>query len=38
MRLFKLRCSAALEAFYALIKIVQGYRVLTWLRDHYDEL
>jgi len=38
MRLFKLSCRAAWEGFCALIKIAQGYRVLTWLRDHYDDL
>jgi len=38
MRLIKLSCRAAWEGFCALIKIAQGYRVLTWLRDHYDDL
>ncbi len=37
MRLFKLSCRAAWESFCALVKVAQGYRVFSWLRDHYDD-
>jgi hypothetical protein len=24
------------QGFCALVRVVQGYRAFTWLRDHYD--